>query len=1707
MTIFLQIEKFISHFRNNQKRETQGLLSCIRLFTLPFFLSIKLLSQTQSPPYGNEWINYTQKYLEFKITDTGIYRINYAALSKGLDSIGLSIGNADPRKIQIFGRGQEQYIYIEGESDSSFDSNDFIEFFACGNDGWFDSLLYVTPDDQSNPFYSLFNDTATYYLTISTDFGKRMDTLGFSGTGTDADYFLKEEVVSFHNNFFQGEYFGSANGPAHPLYKAGKGWFSGNMNSGGSISVAINTSNSYSLGSAPDAIATVVLAGTNSNIHNIKIDYGISDTADSFNGYLLKKYNFSISPANLSPSTNFTISSTSTPNPQSPDYSALSHLYLKYPRNFNFSGISKAIMILPPSPSESSLVTLSSYPNPAIVYDLTSHKRIQTQQFIGNILKFTIPAANSERQCFLFPPSQVASVSTFFRVTENNKFTDFLSLEKDSAFVIITHPKLMNGATAYKDYRTSTAVLANVEELYDQFGYGINKHPLAIRNFCRFLLDTFSTPPQHLFFIGKGIANGAFSTRNDSSLSSKNLVPTFGWPGSDGAFTSGLTGSQVEPAIPTGRIAAITNQEVEDYLDKVIAFEKNLFETEQTQKSIPERIWMKEAIHFCGGNDADQGNQFCGYLKQYEDAIEDELYGAHVTTVAKNSTVPIQVNLTDSITKLIEKGVSVMTFFGHSSSNYTDVSIGYAKDYNIIKGRYPLMIANGCFSGDIFTGSSGSTSEDFVLIKDKGAIAYIAHAGLGFAGDLHNYTNSLYKNISKKSYGKSIGYCVKQGIADYQPSGFVPVSTALGMTLHGDPSIIINTHLLPDYAIAPELVYFSPAEVTNVIDSFQIKVVVANIGRADTDSVSVFIRQTLPNGNINTFKKILSHVFYLDTVIFTLPVDKVNGLGLNQFYIHVDENNVTPEISELNNIIGENQISLFIKSGDLIPVYPYNYAVVPNNSIVLKASTSDPFAPLKEYIFQIDTTDSYSSNMLRQFVVSGGGGVIRWNIDTNYFNLGNNTDSTAFFWRTSPNTPSDFHWREHTFQIISGKRGWGQKHFFQFKNDAFENIDYDKNNRKFIYSDKNLGLKCDVWGHWGDPAFYWRYDQTQYFINNIATETGTVTLNWPAMYIAVIDKCSLKPWGTRRLINDVWFNPDNNFGNCNDQNGPLGRKYKVENYFVFQIDDPVQMDSMENFLNNKIPDGDYVLAYTFGNNMFSNTSVWTLPHFLAFNALGASVITQVPDSFPYIFFGQKGNPGFAKEEVGDSTYDFISLTANMEGCKGFGTVSTPVIGPAYNWGELHWKYGLYTLPDDSVEISVLDGIGNSVVTGYNNFNGDIVPLNDSVNASIHRYIKLKAGMGDTTLFSPSQLNYWYVLYNEIPEAALNSAMGFSFHDAVLQQGDKVKFKIAVENVSNTPMDSIRIKYWITDSQQNTDSTLVKKNKPLPAGDVLFDSVSFPSGGLSGNCRFWVEVNPLDTLWQLEQYHFNNLASIGFRTDKDVINPLLDITFDGIRILNGDIVSPKPEIVIQLKDENKFLALEDTAFKVFITDPDKNSERIYFVKNGVEQMRFNKAVLPDNKCKIEYHPVFAKDGIYELRVQGTDASGNTSGDLDYSITFEVINKSTITEILNYPNPFSSSTRFVFTLTGADIPDFFKIQILTVTGKVIREITRSELGNIHIGRNITDYFWNGTDEFGDPLANGVYLYRTIVKLNGEEVEHRESNADNFIKKGFGKMFLMR
>ncbi|QLH47323.1 MAG: hypothetical protein HWD58_17880 [Bacteroidota bacterium] len=79
-------------------------------------------------------------------------------------------------------------------------------------------------------------------------------------------------------------------------------------------------------------------------------------------------------------------------------------------------------------------------------------------------------------------------------------------------------------------------------------------------------------------------------------------------------------------------------------------------------------------------------------------------------------------------------------------------------------------------------------------------------------------------------------------------------------------------------------------------------------------------------------------------------------------------------------------------------------------------------------------------------------------------------------------------------------------------------------------------------------------------------------------------------------------------------------------------------------------------------------------------------------------------------------------------------------------------------------------------------------------------------------------------------------------------------------------------------------------------------------------------------------------------------------------------------------------------------------------------------------------------------------------------------------------------------------------MTPTGKVVREILKSELGPLHVGRNITEFRWKGDDRFGQPRKWSLFI-SCGHRFERGLMEHFSSAADQWIEKGFGKMYIMR
>ncbi len=1681
---------------------------------LPTFVSRLLLGVSmlflgcvlvQAQPYGNEWIKFGNTYYKFRIHKDGIYRI----AKSQLDALGM--GSVPGQNFALFRDGKEVPVFVSNSGVLS--NNDYIEFFGEKANGEIDKSLYHQPANQPNAALNIISDTAFYFLTHDASTHQRLQAVNNivpTPAPTPAPY-CWSTVVPTKNN--RGVYAQGYSYDHRLLYYSsdfdiGEG-YAYNSRSTRSNTMTHPTPQKYA-GSGSGATLSFVFAGHALNpsgnvnapvqhINNTLIGTNaLFDT--SYSGFAMIRKSIAV-PMNLIGASN-----TQVINKDNNNYYLL-QMSLRYTRLFNFSGnfSDKADFTLPANERYLSITGFNVNAGGARLVDRTQ-KKIYSGLVEGSVLKFYMDASSVPRDLFLSTEAAIEQVTAFTPVA----FINYTQPANQGDYIILSHADYLNASPNYLDqyraYRSSATggnyhpVMVDVAELYDQFGYGYEFHPIAIRNFLFFAKDNWSLTPAYLFIVGKGLSYNLYSSyRNTASQYSYKPVPTFGFPGADNLFAA--SGSGQVPFLPVGRLSAWNNEEIGAYLTKVKDYEQAI--KSPAVPTVASEFWKKSALHIAGGNDMALQDHLKMVLANCAKIFEDTLIGGVVHNIAKSSTDPVDDVNNAAIDTLVNNGLGYITYYGHGSSSGFDYNLNSPDNYNS-KPRYPVFSTFACEVADIFNLTQVKTiSEKYIDASDGGAIAMIAGNNTGWTNILQQYMPALYRSWGYLHYGKTLGTQYQKNIESLYNPNSVSMSIHLQALLYqGDPALRLFNPDKPDYVVEEQYISTAPANLSTASDSFTLQAVVYNLGRATQDSVAVTLAHTRPGNNTVLYADTirLAALLVTDTVRFRVPIDPQSHVGMNNYVIKVDGTDRYEEVSEQNN---QATIQAYIYSDNLEPVYPYEFSIVHQQGVELKASTLNAFAPPMRYKIELDTTEQFNSNSKQSTTINSTGGVLKWTPNITL------KDSTVYYWRTAADSVINgaYNWSYSSFiYLANGSDGWNQSHYYQYKKDEMFALQLPAGTRKFGFSPRINSYKIE------NKVIY---PPTNDYHNVRHSLNDEILDNWGCIYtgsihIAVFDSVSGKPWA----------NPNGAYGSAPPCSSVNPYKY----IFEFATNTLASRNNAKDFIES-IPAGNFVMiknmiyggppgavwdgttATDWMNDQDVNGSGNSLYH--AIYNLGFNQIDEFNTKKAFVFFTKKGDPSTLLQEVTPDSVSKIEMYTTMLSYPDTGRLESTELGPATAWQQLQWKasatdqFGV----NDSAYVTII-GIkqDQSEQTLYAGTARDTSL--SFISAATYPKIRLVWNSVDNITRTSSHLDYWRVLYKPVPEAALNAMAKLAFKDS-LMQGEQAQLQIAIENISPLPMDSMLVKYKLIDAQNQQHVLAEKRYKKLPANDTLIAAFTFDPSAYPGKNFLFIEANPDND--QPEQYHPNNLGYLSLHVTSDLKNPLLDVTFDGIHILDKDIVSAKPFIKIQMRDENTFMPLNDTALmRVQLVYPDQTTPvEITFDGTICKFIPADHTAGNKNEALIEFKPVLKDDGLYKLIVAGKDKMGNIAGNApQYEINFMVENKPSITHVLNYPNPFSTATQFVFTLTGSEVPSQFKVQILSVTGKVVREITKDELGPLHIGRNMTEYRWDGRDQFGQLLGNGVYLYRVITSIRGTDVEHRANQTvDKYFKNGYGKLYIMR
>jgi hypothetical protein len=1669
-----------------------------RFFVLAVFLLSAYLASAQ--PYANEWIVPGQDYYKILTYENGMY----AVTGQDLQDAGIQTGSWTSNKIQLWHRGVQQSVMITGAEDGKFDSADSLIFYGRRNDGTLDSLLYNPYSAQPHKYFNLHSDTCAYFLTQGVENGKRMQLMPSSGNGNPVLYHYAHYQKVFTQRYEEGERYGDTRS-SH--FNRGEGWTGNDVVKSGTGSQVLKTFDiplrNVNLQGGYTSLEVVVMGG-NIYRHNIEILAGNPSAPDyryqidDFEGNTHKKVFIPISSDKLT-DTSYKVSILVKGHETFEDRVSVALISLRYPQNIVL-GSNETNLSLAVTGASKILAAGAS----RLCFDITDNSSLKLYQ-PNSSGKYILSGATEKLILMNFPayrkPFAIRKANLRGYTLSNANLTK-------ASFIIITHSKFIKPAKEYASYRKSTAgggndtLVANIADLYDNFSYG-EITPLAVKNFCRLLAD--KGKPEYLFIIGRGMdvqynhffvgkyyrfEPGAYSSQVNTWNYIENFVPFAGTPTSDIVYVSGIgTAPEGVPAFPVGRLNAKYEADVYAYLNKVILHE-----------SLPgNELWRKNVLHLTGGKTEAEIIDLKGKLQNLQPIVTDSVFAGMVEHIVKPLGSVVDEKLIETVAQKVNKGLSYITFLGHASPSVPDIDIGFVSNplYKYQnKGKFPMLIMNGC---NTFTGLVPySLSEDWLVTPDKGGLMAMGHSHYGYSSLMTYYTRVFYENAFNKrstfENNLSVGQIQIKVIEELagDNSYFINAMNQQ-MFLQGDPAIRMYSPAKPDFSItASSIISLDGQAVTAVSDSFAIAVTVANYGLSTKDSLVAEVKRTIGQKTYS-----YRYVFWpapanRDTLIFTIRRGEEDGSGMNSFTISLDPYNGIAETNELNNSFTVEQ---YLPFSIVKPLFPSEFSIVNRQPVNFTAQGSNLLQGEKDYLIELDTT-AYFSSSFRKSAVIRSGPLVKWNNISLLSDVPAN-DSIVYFWRVRYKDIApgeDTVWGTSSFIYIkNGPEGWSQSNLSQLKKDETEFLSIDDIGGKMNFDPTETTISV------GSPGTTYKgpdKNKTFDYWAQLAVNGEPIVFEGrggcrTGVFGLAFDKSTLVPYfpvpETYRCGYDFASKRVNSFFEINisgDQGGP-----QTQEGLIKYID--------------RVKSGDYVLLMTSGNASFSSwkPSLKTKMK----EAFGARLLDSLSDNMPYIILARKDSKEPLAEITGSSS-EKISLDYNLTGKSNKGQVSTPLIGPSSEWKTLIRNFEPQAGDQYKVSLKGIDLSGNedtliADVTAYETDISEIDPLK-------YPYLRLVADVYDSTNLTPLAFDKWQVIYSNVPEGTINTELAGKqgqYSHQYRQEGEVIRYDFAFTNISDKGFPEklkavVSVKNQITGRVQMDTITLVALK---PDSTVGF-SYEFSSKGWIGENKIQAFVNPS---LQAEQYYQNNIIEAEFAVNADKLNPVLDVTVDGNHIMDGEIVSPSPMIVVSLKDENKVLIMNDTSsVDLFLKGPCSGCQFEKISLNNSDIISWGQASAGVNNFKIEYNPKNLKDGIYTLRVQGSDVSGNKSGSQAYEVTFEVINESAVTNIYPYPNPFSTSTRFVFTITGSKIPEDMKIQIMTVTGKVVREINKAELGPLKIGNNRTEYAWDGKDEFGDQLANGVYLYKVEIK-GQEDFTHRKTAGDKAFKKNFGKIYLLK
>ncbi len=521
----------------------------------------------------------------------------------------------------------------------------------------------------------------------------------------------------------------------------------------------------------------------------------------------------------------------------------------------------------------------------------------------------------------------------------------------------------------------------------------------------------------------------------------------------------------------------------------------------------------------------------------------------------------------------------------------------------------------------------------------------------------------------------------------------------------------------------------------------------------------------------------------------------------------------------------------------------------------------------------------------------------------------------------------------------------------------------------------------------------------------------------------------------------------------------------------FLVPDPGVSDSLTNYINSLDPGT--LLAMTISADAAQGVLGYSgnTPPRNAIKTLGSLYIDSIRYRESWCILGKKGAP---IGTVPESYKKLFAGVAQIEITKNVTYDSGYVIFPEFKYANKWNHIKIESVrPENSLIIYLPLGIkSDGTVDTLHHFQTSLDSVDLSqIDAKLYPSIKLMAKLYANSLKESPKIYSISASYETLPELAMNYQT-ISINRDTITQGENIQYTAKIFNVGKSPSDTFRVLLELIKSDNTSYvlfDTVISRLNSYSFVNLNYNYINKIYDG-HGDFVFKLSLDPDNTL--REFYKTNNIFHKSFFVKKDTTTSVSEtnviVLFNGKEIRDWDYVEPSARIDIQINYPIWFPVNDTSAIQVFLDDLRINSNQFSYDYDTIER-----------KINVRLETELQK-GDHYLRIFLKDAFGRISSIPVYDRYFKVTSGMEILKVYNFPNPFNNGTYFTFILT--QVPDELQIKVYTVTGRMIKNI---KLSGAELSINFNKVFWDGRDEDGDLLGNGVYLYK-IIANKGDKIE---------------------